>query len=116
MREPVEVDFAARRRPQPAEELSSEARRWLEELPPNVRPHRLAAEFPRIANTLVRRWNTPHFCLEYFDELLIDARGNRRGFPLAVMLDIAELKSHFQMTVHWTPRTVWDEIVNRPRD
>ena len=113
---PVDVDFTARRRPQPPEELTAETNRWLDALPAQVRPRRLPVEFPRIANAIARRWITPSFSLAYFEDLLMDRRGNRRGFPLPVMLEIAELKSHYQMTVHPMPRTAWEEIVQRSHD
>jgi hypothetical protein len=115
MAEPVAVDYISRRRPQPPEELTPETLRWLETLPEGARPRRLPSEFPRIANGIARRWTTPSFCLVFFEDLLVDRRGNRRGFPLPVMLEIAELKSHFQLTVHPMPRTVWEEIVQRGR-
>jgi hypothetical protein len=109
-------DFTARRRPQPAsEDLSAEASRWLDGLPAEARPRRLPVEFPRIANTIARRWGTPSFCLAYFEDLLMDKRGNRRGFPLPVMIELSELKSHFQTTVYPTPRTAWEVIVERSR-
>jgi hypothetical protein len=108
-------DFTARRRPQPAEDLSAETARWLDGLPAEVQPRRLQVEFPRIANTIAKRWTTPSLCLAYFEDLLVDRRGNRRGFPLTVMLELAELKSHFQLSVYPTPRTAWDVIMEQSR-
>ena len=108
-------NFISRRRPQPAEDIGADTLRWIDSLPPEVRPRRLQVEFPRIANTIARRWSTPSFCLAYFEELLMDRRGNRRGFPLPVMLEIAELKNHFQLAVYPTPRTAWEVIVELSR-
>ena len=109
----VEDDPAGRRRPQSPEELTPDAIRWLAELPADARPTLLPVEFPRIVNALVRRWSTPSFSLAYFEELLVDRRGSRRGFPLPVMLEIAALKTHYQTNVHAMPRTVWEDIAQR---
>src|SRR6185369_3152248 len=89
MTAPVEDELTAVRRAQAAETLSVEASRWRDELPPSVRPRLLPVEFPRIANALSRRWRTQAACLAYFDEVLIDKRGQRRGFPMAIVLEIA---------------------------
>ena len=87
----------------------------MEQLPLSVRPQKLARDFPRIVNTLSRRWSAPQTCLACLDELLIDRRGNRRGFPLDIILELAALKGHFQTTVHPVPQTVWGEILLRSR-
>ncbi len=65
--------------------LSLEAARWLDELPGTVRPERTAARFPHIANNLCTRWPTPQACISYFDELVLDNRGGRAGFPPLIL-------------------------------
>ena len=54
--------------------------------------------FPRIAQELVSRWQTPE--LEpYLDNLIYDPRGGRKGFPLEVMSDLLSLAElHWWMT------------------
>jgi len=112
----VEENFVARRRTQPAEKLSAETIQWLDDLPPGVKPTLLQIEFVRIANALSRRWKTPAAFLAHLDDLLIDRRGNRRGFPMGIMLELAALKNYYQTTVHPSPTTVWDEIASRSRE
>jgi hypothetical protein len=109
-------DLAARRRPATAERLTVETTRWLSELPVSARPERLARQFPRIANAISRQWRSPAFCLAYLDELLIDKRGDRRGFPLEILLELAALKSHFLSAVHPAPQTIWGEVLQRSRE
>ena len=104
-------ELIARRRPQPAETLAPETVRWLAGLPGDVRPRQLPIEYVRIANALGRAWADPQACLRYFDELLIDRRGNRRGFSFNVALELAGLKDHYETVVHPTEQTVWDLIV-----
>lgn len=112
---PLDTDFAALRRPATAERLTVEATRWLTELPLSARPEQLARKFPRIANAISRQWRNPGPCLDYLDELLIDKRGNRRGFPLDILLELGALKSHFLTVVHPTPQSIWGEILQKSR-
>jgi hypothetical protein len=105
-----------RRQPQVAERLSVDALRWLDQLPVSVRPRHLEREFPRIANALSRQWRSPSACIAYLDELLMDKRGDRRGFPLEIVLELATLKSHFQTAIYPVPQTVWGEIMTRSRE
>ena len=106
-------DLAARRRPQAPEQLAGETIEWLAALPANVRPRSLPIQFTRITNTLGRRWRTPTRCLAYLDDLLIDKRGNRRGFPLGIVLEIAALKNYIETVSNPAPQTVWDEVSAR---
>jgi hypothetical protein len=68
-------------------------------------------EYVRIANALARAWSAPRACLEYFDDLLIDRRGGRQGFPFDVALELAGLKDYYETEVHPTSQTVWDLII-----
>jgi hypothetical protein len=113
MRQPTE---AARRRPQSAESLSGEAQHWLTGLPGDLRPRHLPIACARIANELSRRWKVPGSCIRYLDELLIDTRGNRAGFPLDLALELVYLKNYYETALHPTSQTVWDEIIARPKN
>ena len=112
MNAPLE-DYAARRRPEPVETLSTETLSWLDNLPADVRPRTLTIEFPRIVNALRSHWAKPRVCLDYLDDLMLDKRGGRQGFPGAIVIEIANLKDHYAAVVHPTPRTVWDHIASR---
>lgn len=89
-------DPAARRRAQPADFLLPVARRWLGSLPPAVRPRALAQRFPRLANRLAAAWEDEPGLALVFADLLIDHRGDRRGFPPAVKADLHRLWRHWQ--------------------
>jgi hypothetical protein len=105
----------ARRRPQPPETLLSDTIKWLASLPADVRPTALPVQFVRIANALARVWSDHRRCLEYLEDLLIDRRGGRQGFPFDVALEIAGLKDHYETTIHPTAQTAWDLIVAMKR-
>jgi len=103
------------RSPQPPEALAGDTIKWLASLPEDVRPTSLPVHYVRIANALARVWSDHRRCLEYLEELLIDERGDRQGFPFDVALEIAGLKDHYETAIYPTAQTVWDLIVTRRR-
>ena len=76
-------------------ELSAAAKVLLDSLDESVRPTRLAAAFPRIVNRMAGLWRSPRQMDRYFDDLLTDTRGNRQGFPLAILMELTSLKDHY---------------------
>ena len=73
--------------------LTLDTRLWLLRLPPKLRPVKLAESFPRVANRLARDWSD-NFMLEVcFEDLMVDRRGGRRGFPVPVLREIRRLYS-----------------------
>jgi hypothetical protein len=66
--------------------------------PPSARPEPFGIvlqSYPRIAERLRKLWGTAE-CDRYFAELLIDQRGNRQGFPPAVVSALLELSEAHQ--------------------
>jgi hypothetical protein len=96
-----------------SETLTRETIQWLAELPAEVMPQHLPLRFPRMANALHCRWADRKACLAYLDDLIIDKRGTRRGFPDEILEELATLKNYFQTAVYPVPQTVWDEIAER---
>ena len=105
-----------RRAPEKAETLKQTTMHWLAALPTPVRPKHLPIKFVRIANGLSDSWHDPARCSEYFQELLIDRRGGRHGFPNEVGTELAVLQDYFETKVHASPQTVWDLIAGHRRD
>lgn len=105
--------LVAQRKPQPAESLAPETIAWLASLPFTVRPRELPIHFVRIANALGRTWTDPLRCTRYLDDLVLDRRGNRRGFPLDIALEIVSIKNYFETVVNPMPQSVWDEVAAR---
>jgi hypothetical protein len=75
--------------------LRPETAAWLEALPAHVRPGELACQFPRIANKLQEIWKRPAICEEYIEDLVVDRRGGRKGFPAKVATEIVELRNYY---------------------
>jgi len=92
-------------------ELNAEGQALLALLDPATRPHELTAKFPRIINRIAQLWRQPAQMDRYFEELLvIDSRGNRSGFPLKILMELAALKEYYHTTTYPTaPSSVWDQ-------
>ena len=73
------------------ESLSEAAQRWFQRLPPEARPNRLCAAFPRIVNRLAFLWRDPGLTEHYLEELLVPRRSGRQGFPADVSAELAAL-------------------------
>ena len=74
-------DWHSQRRSRPVDRLLPVASVWAAALPAPLRPRALIAHYPRIANLLALQWTDGGACPAYFDELLMDRRGRRQGFP-----------------------------------
>lgn len=68
---------------------------WLAGLPPNVRPLALATKYARVANRIAREWPEPSVCRKDFEDLVYDKRGNRRGFPPDVYVELLALRDYY---------------------
>ncbi len=59
----------------------------------------LVRDFPHIVNRLSTVWSEPTECNRLFDDLLLDDRIKRQGFPLAAILEISDLRSYYEEKV-----------------
>ncbi|HJV51158.1 MAG TPA: hypothetical protein VJ652_06860 [Noviherbaspirillum sp.] len=109
----VRTRWETRRAPQQEfeQDLDTQTFKWLATLPKESRPSSLAVKFPRIVNRLAKVWKRPLQCEHYLDDLMIDRRGGRQGFPSDVAADIAKLKVHFLSTCRTVRYDVWGERV-----
>lgn len=109
------ADYSKARRPVGKEdlELSAAARSLLDSIEEPARPKALAASFPRIVNRMATLWKTPRLMDRYFEELLTDDRGNRKGFPLAILTELTTLKDYYQSKVFPVQRDAFGEPVAR---
>ena len=91
--------------------LNLKAQTWFDSLPQRLRPHNLAQRYPRICNRIVERWSYPDLMIRFFDNLLTDRRGGRRGFPMTIAVEIAGLKKHCQAIVSAKNDDVWNRAI-----
>jgi hypothetical protein len=88
------VDPTSLRRPerQQDRELTENAVLWANGLPSRLRPNLLLARYPRVANRLALCWPDKGLTQHLFDDLLVDKRGGRRGFPPPVRAELVQLR------------------------
>jgi hypothetical protein len=94
--------------------LSLAAIAWLSELPQEVAPLVLANQFPRIVNRLSRFWDSPRMIDDYFQQLLMDRRGKRKGFQKRI-LDELQALADYHRALHKSDdhADVWESIPYR---
>ena len=83
------------RKARPANHLLPLGERWLAGLSPATFPAALVRQYPRIVNLLALHWDDRMACPAYFEELLVDRRGGRRGFPTDVLEDLQNLREYW---------------------
>jgi len=88
-------DWAPLRKSSPANYMLPSSLKWFAGLPFDIRPMALVTKYPRIANVLALQWATPSACRAYFDELLVDRRCGRQGFPGDVQRDLLALRHYY---------------------
>jgi hypothetical protein len=94
--------------------LNAVAQAWYAALPKTVQPALLAEGFARICNRMGERWLQPDQIIPYFDELLMDNRGGRQGFPISIAIEIASLKEYYLDALAANKLDVWDRNAGRP--
>ena len=82
---------------------------WLARLPKDVRPMVLAGRYARIANNIAGMWRRVARCEEYLDTLVVDRRGNRKGFPPDVAQELNKLRG-FYAELHPDNRSGWNQV------
>jgi hypothetical protein len=82
---------------------------WLAELPYEARPAELARQFPRIANSIAELWRRVARCEVYLDALVVDGRGDRKGFPPVVAQELTKLRNYYA-ELHPNKSSSWDLV------
>jgi hypothetical protein len=72
--------------------LSPLAKTWCESLHQQHQPTQLCALFPRVANRLALCWNDSALASRILDDLVVDKRRNRAGFPPEVSQELIQLR------------------------
>src|ERR1022692_595344 len=93
-----EEDWSGRRKAKPAEFLFPTTSRWMATLPSEFRPTAIGKAFPRIANALATFWTRPDAFTSYLDDLLIDKRGARQGFPTDALAELHALRAYYTVS------------------
>jgi len=97
------------------QELSRKSLSWLATLPPEVRPRELCSHYPRIANRLAVCWRDIGLIDHLLDELLVDRRHDRQGFPPTVLHEITRLYDFHAQRLHIEEDTGTDDPSTQTR-
>ena len=85
-------DYSLLRGEAPANTPLPDTLQWAASLPPTVHPTALLRQYARIANLIAANWRNPSAFDAYMESLLTDQRGNRRGFPPEVLMELLALQ------------------------
>ena len=105
------AEWTKRRTSEPANGLLKPTFAWAATLPLDIQPRTLMYKFPRIANLMAAMWQDPNSLRRYVDDLLVDRRGNRQGFPVDVLREIFALRDYYD-ELHPPTLRPW-EVMNK---
>jgi DNA-binding NarL/FixJ family response regulator len=87
-------EWTEQRKARASEILLPRTMRWIATLPDDFQLTATAKAFPRIANELAVLCSEQQELTDYLDELLVDRRGRRQGFPLRVLSELHALRAY----------------------
>jgi hypothetical protein len=71
------------------------SRALLDQLPAGLLTH-TARDFPHLIERFAANWSSPMAMQKVFDELTFESRPSRKGFPLAVLSELTELRNFYE--------------------
>ena len=71
--------------------MQSHTHAWLRSIPNGAHPKQLCRHYPRIANRIAVNWQHLHVVDRMLTELMVDKRGDRKGFPPRIRQEIERL-------------------------
>jgi hypothetical protein len=109
---PQDSKYELRRKAEPANMALPRTLKWIDGLPPDVKPTALLRHYARIANVLAAAWDDPKAVSSYMDCLLRDDRGDRKGFPAEVSQELLALRDYHSSCnpEHWA---AWEALHKR---
>jgi len=87
-------EWTEQRKARVSEILLPRTMRWIATLPDDFQLTATAKAFPRIVNELAALWLEQGELTDYLDELLVDKRGRRQGFPARVLSELHALRAY----------------------
>lgn len=79
-------------------------------LPSDLSVVHLYADFPHVLNKIAMTWGDHESFYRLMDDLLIDKRGGRAGFPFASAIELSRLAEHYEQYVSRRPVSQWDVV------
>jgi hypothetical protein len=94
----------------PKRQLDQRAKVIVKALPKSMRPLHTCHDFPHIINLIASSWHEPKLFVKTLDELLMDDRGDRQGFPFQIIVELTELREHYFTSVHPEALKLWKRL------
>ena len=94
------------------EEPSPFAIALISKLPSDLSLIQLFADHPRVLNKIAMTWGDHRAFFALMDDLMIDKRGGRDGFPFSVAVELSRLTDHYEQFVGRRPGGDFDVIQN----
>ena len=91
-------------------DLSPDAVKLMSLLGLTVRPTKLQALFPHVLNRLAAVWHQPAQFEREMEELLLNTRGNRAGFPLEIVAELTALREYYRTALHPQKTDPWSTV------
>jgi hypothetical protein len=89
-----EDEYKRRRKAQPVNVPLLRTLDWVQRLPLSVKPAALLRQYARIANVIAATWDDQSAFGSYIDCLFRNDRGNRKGLPADVLLELQTLREY----------------------
>ncbi len=93
--------------------LSDDALRILAGLPAPVVPRGVCERYPQVLERLLKAWRRPADFRRTLDQILLDDRGGRQGFPFGLIAELSALREHYDLYVNPVRTTAWGSTIAR---
>jgi hypothetical protein len=91
-------------------ELDQRSKVIVKALPKPMRPMQTCTDFPHIMNLIAASWHEPKAFVKTLDELLMDDRGDRQGFPFPIIVELTELREYYFTSVRPEALKFWKRL------
>ncbi len=95
----IAPNSSSRRDPRGRQTLSDVGRELLKDSEIAAMLPTVVRDFPHVVNNLAAVWNQPPLVNGIFDKLLLSDRDGRQGFPLAVVVELSELRNFYHQRI-----------------
>jgi hypothetical protein len=91
-------------------ELDQRSKVIVKALPKPMRPMQTCMDFPHIMNLIAASWHEPKAFVKTLEELLMDDRGDRQGFPFPIIVELTELREYYFTSVRPEALKLWNRL------
>jgi len=91
-------------------DLSPDAVKLMSLLGPKMRLTRLHTLFPHVLNRLAAVWHQPAQFERETEELLLNTRDSRAGFPLEIVAELTALREYYRTALHPQKNDPWSTV------